>query len=125
VSDIEVPNITVVKQNITVLDPLEQVNESVVLEKNKSQESLIIDKNSGAVDEYRSRHTPEKHMNEQESRLSSDNNRKENIYKHHKNIKSDNMISKKALQPSEFKMKSDFEESVSPSRRMIESKKQA
>jgi hypothetical protein len=123
VSDIEVPNIVVIKQNITVLDPLEQVNESIVLEKNNSQESLSIDKNSGAVDEYRSRHTPEKHTKEQESRLSSEDNGKENMNKHHKNMKSDNMIKKKALQPSEFKMKSDFGDNLSPSRRMIENKK--
>lgn len=38
------------------------------------------------------------------------------------NMKSESLVKKKALQPSEFKMKSDVEENISPSRRMIENK---
>ena len=122
VTDSEVSNIMLKQNNLSILEPLERVNESVMLEKNKSQESVLNDRNSDGADEYRAKYTPEMLKKDRESRLSSENNEKENLYKHHKNMKSENLVKKKALQPSEFKMKSDVDEKISPSRRMIENK---
>ena len=98
----------------------------VVIKASNASVLESIDRMSGdnkSTKEYKkNKYTPEKPRG-RESRVSSESPEKENKAKHIKNLKSENFVKKKALQPSEFKMKSDIDESISPTRRMIENNK--
>lgn len=58
-------------------------------------------------------------LKDRESRLSSEHQSPENRINHHKNLKSENPVKRRVLQPSEFIMKNEDE---SPMKRMMEKK---
>jgi len=84
-----------------------------MIDKTKSQESLITESNKGNVNKIsdnQPKYTPER-IKDRESRLSSDNQSNNSRVKH------------RVLEPSEFKMRNDFDGSNSPTRRLIDNKK--
>lgn len=91
----------------------------------KSQENLEIDINIKQVNvsspegKIKIKQTPDL-LKEKESRLSSGQSGEESQLK--QKIKAE-PIAKKAIEPSEFKMKSDINENMSPTKRLIEQNK--
>jgi hypothetical protein len=108
VTESDVSNILPKPQSNSILDPLDPTE----LERKKSQESVI----NSVSPEYKNnpKYTAERGR---ESKISS-----EKTQKHHKQLKSEN-LGKKAIEPSEFKMKEEVDARASPSRRMMENKK--
>ena len=79
-------NSMVKPNNGVILEPLEQAKEKRMIDKIKSQDSLVTDSNSQQMLPYKNpQYTPEK-LKDRESRISSDKNAKDNIKSNH-NIK--------------------------------------
>lgn len=84
---------------------------------------MISDANLPSVGDYKGQHKHSlENLNGKESRASNEPGlTKDSRSKHNKNIKSDQVL-KKALEPSEFKMRDNIIDNISPSRRMLEKK---
>lgn len=107
----------IIKNNSKILD--DRANELPLIDKTKSQESILINDVKTNSPEQHSKFTPDR-LRDRDSRMSSDDasNNSKLKGKMHKNEK----YLQKALEPSEFKMRTEGDESSSPTRRILENK---
>lgn len=107
--------------NSSILDSVERPNELPMIDKVKSQESLKTDGvKINPNDQHKVKFTPER-LRDRESKLSSGDNSSPNGVK--QRIPKNEKYLQKALEPSEFKMRTEGDEYNSPTRRILESKK--
>ena len=110
-----------IRNTSKILDSIDRPSELPLIDKTKSQDNVLTENSNANSPEQASKFTPERYR-DQDSRLSSENNINNRGRIKNKNNKNEKYL-QKAIEPSEFKMRTDNDDSQSPSRRILETKK--